>query len=367
VSGAEIGRPISFERGAPSPDLVQIDGLRAAADSALSGDFAAAVTYGTAVGYAPLREWAAARHGVPVEQVMITNGSMQAGSLLFDVLLEPGDDVVVEEPMYDRTLVALRMRGATTHAVPSDSDGIDTVELERRLRDGLTPKLVQVIPTFQNPSGFTLSLQRRERLVGLAAEFGFTLVEDDPYRLLRFAGEELPTLRSLDPGGRIVLADSFSKTICPGLRVGYLVGPTDLIGAVVKLATDTYISPSQVAEAIVYEFCASGAIEESIAGFRSGLKERAELLATGIVKAIPGARCNPPEGGYFLWVELPQEIEAGGFVERAREAGIRCTPGADFMLPGRPSNSVRLAYSGVTCAEIEEGLERIAGVVEGGS
>ncbi|MGD9735039.1 MAG: PLP-dependent aminotransferase family protein [Solirubrobacterales bacterium] len=360
MSPTAVERPISFERGAPSPDLVHVDGLRSAAEAALSGDFAAAVTYGTAAGYQPLREWAAAQHGVAVEQVMVTNGSMQAGSLLFDVLLEPGDDVVVEEPMYDRTLVALRMRGATVHAVPSDSDGIDVDELERRLREGLAPKLVQVIPTFQNPSGFTLSLERRERLVGLAAEFGFPLIEDDPYRLLRFAGEELPTLRSLEPDGRIVLADSFSKTVCPGLRVGYLVGPTDLIDRVVRLATDTYISPSQVAEAIVHEFCASGAIEDSIAAFRVGLKERAELLAAGIVDAIPGARCNLPQGGYFLWVELPEEIEAGGFVARARDAGIRCTPGADFMLPGRPSNSVRLAYSGVTTDEIEEGLERIA-------
>jgi hypothetical protein len=181
--------------------------------------------YGTAVGYVPLRRWIAERHGVPEDHVLVTNGSMQADAFLFDHLVGEGDAVVVEKPTYDRTLLGLRARGADVRMVSLEPDGIDVDELRALLQDGVRPVLAHVIPNFQNPAGYTLSLPKRRALLELAAEHGFVLFEDDPYIAIRFAGEPLPTMLELDEGrGNVVYASSFSKTVCPGIRVGYLVG-----------------------------------------------------------------------------------------------------------------------------------------------
>src|SRR6266498_2438220 len=172
---------ISFARGAPSLDIVDVAGLKAAAARAFDTDAAGITAYGTSVGYPPLRRWIAARHGVAVEQVLVTNGSMQADAFLFDHLVRPGDDVVVEKPTYDRTLLSLRQRGARVHQVTLGADGIDVDELRALLELGVRPKLAHIIPNFQNPAGVTLSVPKRQALLALTAEFGFTLFEDDPY------------------------------------------------------------------------------------------------------------------------------------------------------------------------------------------
>ena len=220
--------PISFARGAPSLDIVDVEGLRAAADRALSGDPAGAFSYGTAIGYPPLREWIAERHGVEPARVIVTNGSMQADAFLFEALVREGDSVVVESPTYDRTLLSLRSQGADVHAITLEEDGIDVAELATRLDGGLRPRLAHIIPNFQNPAGFTLARAKRDRLLELAGAHDFVVFEDDPYVALRFRGETLPTMLDLD-GDRVVYASSFSKTVCPGIRVGYLVGPEDLL------------------------------------------------------------------------------------------------------------------------------------------
>src|SRR4051794_17695760 len=255
---------ISFARGAPSLDIVDVDGLRDAAARAFANDPGGVTAYGTAIGYPKLRAWVAEQHGVDVENVVITNGSMQADAFLFEELVAPGDQVVVERPTYDRTLLSLRQRGADVRAVELEPDGIDVSGLGTLLSDGLRPKLTHVIPNFQNPAGYTLSRGKRETLLELARAHDFVIFEDDPYVELRFTGERLPTMLSMDGGEHVVYASSFSKTVCPGIRVGYLVGPTDLIARIAKRATNTYISPNMVAQAIVYEFCASGAIQRSV-------------------------------------------------------------------------------------------------------
>ncbi|HEY2006391.1 MAG TPA: PLP-dependent aminotransferase family protein, partial [Solirubrobacteraceae bacterium] len=247
---------ISFARGAPSLDIVDVDGLRAAADQAFTSDPAGLTAYGTSVGYLPLREWIAERHGVEPASVLVTNGSMQADAFLFDTLVASGDTVIVERPTYDRTLLSLRSRGADVRMVELEPDGIDVAAAERLLSAGAEVKLAHIIPNFQNPAGYTLSAQKRERLVQLAAQYDFTIFEDDPYVALRFSGEPLPTMRSLD-GERVVYASSFSKTVCPGIRVGYLVGSKDVIAQIAKIATGTYISPNMVSQAIVHQFCVS--------------------------------------------------------------------------------------------------------------
>jgi DNA-binding transcriptional MocR family regulator len=229
---------ISFARGAPSLDIIDVDGLRAAADQAFTADPGGMTAYGTAIGYVPLREWIAERHQVAPEQVLVTNGSMQADAFLFDALVAPDDTVIVERPTYDRTLLSLRNRGADVRMVELEHDGIDTAALERVLAAGARPKLAHIIPNFQNPAGYTLSAGKRQRLLELARAHEFTIFEDDPYVSLRFEGESLPTMLSMGEDV-VVYASSFSKTVCPGIRVGYLVGPADLIARIVKIATST--------------------------------------------------------------------------------------------------------------------------------
>jgi 2-aminoadipate transaminase len=353
------GPTISFARGAPSLDIVDVDGLRDAAVRAFESDPGGTTAYGTSIGYPRLRAWIADRHGVAPENVLVTNGSMQADAFLFTDIVRPGDDVVVERPTYDRTLLSLRERGATLHAVELQHDGINTGALARLLAGGrVKPKLAHIIPNFQNPAGYTLSLSKREELLELAARYGFLVFEDDPYVALRFRGESLPTMLSMDPE-RVVYASSFSKTVCPGVRVGYLVGPTGVIDAVAKLATNTYISPNMVAQSIVYEFCASGAIERSIETVRAALAERVATLAGALRRELPDAEFIEPDGGYFMWVTLPRGTDVSALFTAAAALGVSFVKGTDFLLEGG-ENTLRLAYSGVTPAQIDEGVTRLA-------
>lgn len=349
---------ISFARGAPSLDIVDIDGLRAAAELAFSSDPGGMAGYGTAVGYPPLREWIAERHGVSPAQVIVTNGSMQADAFLFDALVAPGDAVIVERPTYDRTLLSLRNRGADVRMVELEPDGIDVAALERVLATGIEPRLAHIIPNFQNPAGYTLSGPKRERLIELARGHEFTIFEDDPYVSLRFEGESLPTMLST-AGDVVVYASSFSKTVCPGIRVGYLVGPEDLIARIVKLATSTYISPSMVSQAIVNQFCRSGAVERSVQTVRDALRMRARTLCDALAERIPDAQFVAPEGGYFLWVDLPHGTDVDALFDAAAARGVQFVKGSDFLLEGGDS-SLRLAYSGVTPTEIEHGVGLLA-------
>ncbi len=353
------GPTISFARGAPSLDIVDVEGLRDAAVRAFESDPAGTTAYGTSIGYPRLRSWIADRHGVEPERVLVTNGSMQADAFLFEHLVRPGDDVIVERPSYDRTLLSLRQRGATLHAVELQADGIDTDALAHLLSgSNVSPKLAHIIPNFQNPAGYTLSLEKRRALLALAAEHDFLVFEDDPYVALRFSGETLPTMLSMDPQ-RVVYASSFSKTVCPGIRVGYLVGPPEVIAAIGQLATNTYISPNMVAQSIVYEFCASGAIDRSIETVKHALAERAQALADALRRDLPDAAYMVPQGGYFMWVTLPEGTDVHALFQAAADRGVSFVKGTDFLLEGG-ENTLRIAYSGVTPEQIDTGVRRLA-------
>ena len=355
-------KPISFARGAPSLDIVDVDGLKAAADAAFTADPGGLTAYGTSVGYLPLRQWIADKHGVAPENVIVTNGSMQADAFLFDALVAEGNTVVVELPTYDRTLLSLRNRGADVRMVELEPDGIDVAALERVLVAGARPKLAHIIPNFQNPAGYTLSLAKRERLLELAQEYGFVIFEDDPYVELRFTGERLPTMLSMD-ADNVVYASSFSKTVAPGIRVGYLVGPRQVIAKIEKLATGAYISPNMVAQGIVNQFARSGAIDRSIETVKNALRERVETLAAALQREMPAARFVKPEGGYFMWVELPRGTDVDALFDAAADRGVQFVKGSDFVLEGYDS-SLRLAYSGVTPSDIDEGISRLAQAYE---
>jgi DNA-binding transcriptional MocR family regulator len=355
---------ISFARGAPSLDIVDVEGLKAAAARAFETDPSGMTAYGTSVGYLPLRAWIAERHGVDPDRVIVTNGSLQADALLFEHLVRDGDDVVVEKPTYDRTLLRLRTMGARVHQVTLAADGLDVDELRKLLESGVRPTLAHVIPNYQNPAGVTLSEAKRHTLLGLAGEYGFTIFEDDPYAEIRFRGERLPSMLSLaESMDTVVHASSFTKTVCPGVRVGYLVGPPALIAAIAKRATNLYISPSMVAQGIVYQFCVSGDIERSIATVNAALSERARVLAAALREHIPGVRFTEPDGGYFLWIDLPDDVDVERVLPAAADRDVAIVMGSDFLLEGG-RHSLRLAYSAVPVDRIEEGVRRLAAAIE---
>ncbi|MEI7559426.1 MAG: PLP-dependent aminotransferase family protein [Actinomycetes bacterium] len=354
---------ISFARGAPSLDIVDVEGLKAAAVAAFEADPAGVTAYGTSVGYPPLRKWLADRYEVEPENVLITNGSMQAGAFLFDTLVGDGTAVVVERPTYDRTLLGLKARGAEIHTVDLDSEGIIVESLEELLKSGLRPALVHVIPNFHNPAGCTLPLDRRTRLVELAREYGFVLFEDDPYRDVRFEGEQLPSMLEIDRSmggdvGSVIHACSFTKTVCPGVRVGWLVGESKLIEPIRNLATGTYIAPGMVAQGLVHQFVLSGAFDRSIASVSKALGERATALGAALASALPTAESTLPRGGYCRWLGIPG---ANGveLAAAAAEQGVAIVPGSDFMAEGG-EEFVRLAYSAASVPEIEKGVRRLA-------
>jgi 2-aminoadipate transaminase len=355
---------ISFARGAPSPDITPPEALRECADRVLRKDPVGALSYGPGSGYPPLRNWIAELHGVEPERVMVTNGSLEAGMFVFDLLVEPGDAVIVESPSYDRTLLGLQDRYAALLAVPLESDGIDVGAVETVADAGVEPTFAHIIPNFHNPAGCTLSLAKRERLVALAAEHDFVLFEDDPYAEISFGGDRLPTMLSIDTDERIIYASSFSKTIAPGVRVGYLIGPAEEIAALSKRAVNTYISPNMLAQAIVGEFCISGAILDSIKTVNEALRERRDALVDALRRHIGDeAQFVVPEGGYFLWVELPEAVDTEQLLAAAGERGVTFVKGSDFMLEGG-RNALRLAFSAVTPEQIDEGIKRLAEALE---
>ena len=353
---------ISFARGAPSADILPAEAVREAAARALESDWQRALSYGTGRGHPGLAEWIAELHGVSPDCVMVTNGSMEAAALLFRNLVADGDRVVVERPSYDRTLLLLAQQGADLVGAPLEEDGVDPAAVEAACSAGV-PKLVHVIPHFHNPAGCTLAMPKRERLVALAAEHGFTLFEDDPYRLISFGGEPLKTMLEMDEADRVIHASSFSKTVSPGVRVGYLVGPEEQIATLAKRANEQYISPSMIAESIVWELCRSGALEQNIELVNAALRERRDVLVDSLREYLPEASFVVPEGGYFLWLDLEDDVDTPKLLGEAKEQGVSFVAGPDFMLEGGNS-SLRLSFAPVPAEQIPEGIERLARALE---
>ena len=358
---------ISFARGAPSADLLPVDAVRAAAAAALDGDSTRALSYGTGIGHPGLCEWIGERHGgVDPARVMVTNGSLEAGWMLFSHLLAPGEEVVVEQPSYDRTLLMLEKLGVDRIGIPLEADGIEVEGLEQALADGHRPKLVHIIPNFHNPAGCTLAEAKRRRLVELAAEHGFWIFEDDPYREVRFGGEPLPTMLELAEGtdAKVVHASSFSKTVSPGVRVGYLIGPEDEIGALARAANETYISPNMLAEAVVHELCRSGGLDANIDAVNVALATRRDAVVEQLGAQIPAAGFVVPGGGYFLWVDLAEGTDTRQALTAAKEEGVAFVAGPDFMLEGG-ERSLRLSFASVPPADVPEGIARLARALAG--
>jgi 2-aminoadipate transaminase len=350
--------PISFARGVPTPEALPVEELADCARAAVERDGPTVLNYGPVAGYEPLREWVAERHGVEPAQTLITNGSLQGLSLLAGLLTKPGDKILVEGPTYDRALHISARHQVEPVPLPMDDDGLDPDAIE------LPAAFLYTIPTFQNPTGRTLSFDRRQALAALAREGKVLIVEDDPYSLVRYEGERLPSIYELADGEGVVYSFSFSKIAAPGLRVGYLIGQAELIGRLEGLAVQTYLTPSLLAQATIYEFVSRGRLEPNIERVAGLLRERRDAMLGAFEQELPeGTTWSRPEGGYFAWVDFPEGTDAAALLDTATERGVTFVKGSDFYPREGGESSARLAFSFVSPGEIRAGVGLLAGAL----
>jgi DNA-binding transcriptional MocR family regulator len=344
---------ISFARGVPAPDCLPEEELADCARAVLDRDGKTILSYGSGAGYAPLRETIAGWHGVPPHRVILTNGALQ-GFVMLAQHFGRGQTVFVESPTYDRPLKIMRESQITAVPLAMDEHGLMPEAFDAALQTSPKPAFTYTIPTFQNPSGRTLPDDRRRRVVELAKAADTLILEDDPYGRIRFDGEAQPSMFELSDR-EMMYTSSFSKTIAPGLRVGWYVVPDALAAPLVDRANSTYITPVLLSQAVVYEFISRGNYEPNLTRVNGLLKERRDAMLAALEKHLSGARWSRPDGGYFIWLELPEGTDAKEVMERAD--GVTAVLGADF---GGPPNTVRLAYSYVSPDEIDEGVARLA-------
>lgn len=371
---------ISFAGGLPAPELFPITEVREAALRLLERSGSQALQYSTTEGYPPLREMIVrhmARYGIRVgiENVLITTGSQGALDLIGKVLINRGDRILTEAPTYLGAIQAFRMYGAEFVTVPGDADGLLTRRLEDVLRAG--PKFMYVLPNFQNPSGTTLMLERRVELVRMADRYGIPIVEDDPYGQLRFEGEHIKSLVVLDAEhlkcdrnghytGNVVYLSTFSKTLAPGLRLGWVVAAEEVIARMVQAKQGTDLHTSTFDQMLAYEVGQGGFLDRHVRRLREVYGRRRDLMLACLERAFPvatGVRWTRPQGGLFLWMILPEALDADLLLPEALEANVAFVPGAAFHPLGGGKNTMRLNFSNSTDAMIEEGIARLGRVV----
>jgi len=356
---------ISFARGNPSPDILPVEELADCAQAVLARDGRTILNYGPAFGYRPLREWIAAQHDVDPSRVLVSTGSLQGYNFAIRHLFGEGGRAIVEAPSYDRTIKALRYLHAEIVGVTLGEDGLDLGRLEQLTAERPAPGLFYTIPTFQNPTGRTLSLEQRHAVAELAQAGRILVYEDDPYRLVRYEGEPLPSIFELAGGRGVLFSSSFSKTGAPGLRVGYLIVPPAMIGAMEDIAAQTYIGPPLLTQAMLFEFIDRGLFEPNLAEVCEALRARRDAMLETLAAEMPdGARWSRPEGGYFLWLDLPPGVDCASVAARAKEAGVTVVKGTDFYAEAGGEESLRLAFSFVPVDEIREGIRRLGAVVK---
>lgn len=358
--------PISFARGAPAPECLDPALISVCASAALERDGKTILSYGKGGGYGPLRELLGERHGVAPDRVFLTTGGLQGFVFYAAVQLRrrPGR-VLVEAPTYDRPLKVLAREGAEVVTLPMDEEGLELDALEAELRRGGDISFLYTIPTFQNPSGRTIGTARRTRLAELAAAYDLAVLEDDPYGLVRYDGEPVPSVHSLEGGERVTFTSSFSKTVAPGLRIGYFVVPDEMKAAYDDRVVSTYISPSLLPQATVHELMRRGAFEPNLDRVRGLLKGRKDAMLAALDRELTGrATWSRPEGGYFLWVDFGDGVDAADLLGRATKAGVTFVQGSDFF-PGAAGgrSSARLAFSYETPERIGEGVALLASLL----
>lgn len=354
---------ISFAAGNPSPESFPTDAMQKASNAVFAVNASAALQYGTTEGYAPLREWVKQRlvnkfsSFKKIDEVIITTGGQQGIDLLARVMLDPGDTVICESPSFIGALNAFRVCGANTVGVELEQDGISVSGLERAIKENPNTKFIYLIPTFHNPSGITTSLEKRKAVYDIALKNGVIILEDNPYGELRFAGEDVPTVKSLDTEGIVVYTSSFSKILSSGMRVGYLCGPKQIIDrcVVVKQANDVHTN--LFFQMLVSKYLEDNDIDEHIKTIKELYKRKASLMINGLEQGLSKEiRFTRPEGGLFLWVTLP-EGDSSEIFKACIEKNIAVVDGKAFLPRPAPCSSVRLNYSMPSDEQIVKGIE----------
>ncbi len=369
---------ISFAGGLPAPDVFPLDRFQEACRRVLELNGHQALQYGATEGYEPLREMIArhiARYGIKAkaENVLITSGSQQALDLIGKLLINPGDRVLVEAPTYLGALQAFSVYGAEYVSVPSDDDGLRTDLLEEPLRSG--PKFMYVLPNFQNPGGTTLSEGRRHQLVLLADKYGVPIIEDDPYGQLRYEGEHLQPLVVIDREnlrrddgysiGNVIYLSTFSKTLAPGLRLGWIVAPPDVISKFVQLKQGADLHTSTFTQVIAYEVAKDGFLDEHVKLIRKVYRERRDVMLESLKRYFPPeVTWTHPKGGLFLWVTLPEGMNCKSLFQVALKENVAFVPGDCFYAGNgfgeEGCRHMRLNFSYGQPEQIREGIRRLA-------
>jgi len=352
---------INFTRGVPANESFPTAELIDAATAVFTSHANQMLQYGPSRGFEPLRQWLAEWQRVDVDRLITSNGSLQLIEFLCLDMVKPGDLVFTESPSYDRTIGLLRRHGARIVGIPMEPDGPNIEALERALKREV-PKFFYVIPDFQNPAGATCSGAKRRRLAELAAKYGVLLVEDAPYRLLRYRGTEEPTLYELAPD-RTLHMSSFTKLIAPGVRTGFMMGDPAVIGRLAKLAEDTYISPGYVAQAITYEWCRRGLLPPQIERLKTLYAPRLDACLAGLDKYMPDAKTTRPDGGFFISLTLPEGVSATSVRTQAAAMALNLADGLAFFPEGGGERFVRLPFCALTPVQIDEGVRRLAEAV----
>jgi 2-aminoadipate transaminase len=366
---------ISFAGGLPAPEMFPIEQVRAAADTVLTEVGAQALQYSTTEGYAPLRDLIVrqmARYGIKVgiDNVVITSGSQQALDLIGKLLINPGDRILTENPTYLGALQAFTAYQAQYVTVPIDDDGLQVTHLESALRSG--PKFMYILPNFQNPAGVTLSLTRRYDLIALAEDYGIPIVEDDPYGQLRYEGEHLKPLVVLDSEylgcegdggytGNVIYTSTFSKTLAPGLRLGWIVAPKDVVFKLVQMKQGTDLHTSTFDQMVAYQVARDGFLDRHIHAIRETYGHRRDVMLGAMAEFFPPeVRWTRPAGGLFLWATTPESIDTADLLKDAIAQKVAFVPGDSFHPNGGGHNTMRLNFSNAKDEMIVEGIRRLA-------
>jgi 2-aminoadipate transaminase len=369
---------ISFAGGLPAPEVFPVKEFQAACNAVLEKDGAQALQYSTTEGYLPLREMIArhnARYSVEVtaDNILITSGSQQALDFIGRLFINRGDYIVVESPTYLGALQAWNAYGAQYISIPMDEDGMIVGELESALRKG--PKFIYVLPNFQNPSGSTLSLERRKKLVELADKYGVPIVEDDPYGQLRYEGEHIPSVVYLDSqfrgpngghySGNVIYLSTFSKLLAPGLRLAWVIAPPEVIRKLVMAKQAADLHTSSFNQYVAHEVGKGGFLDEHVKVIRATYKQRRDVMLEMMEEMFPPeVSWTHPHGGMFLWGILPEGMDAANALKIAIERKVAFVPGASFHANGGGANTMRINFSYSRPDTIREGITRMGSVLK---
>jgi 2-aminoadipate transaminase len=368
---------ISFAGGMPAPEVFPYDKFRESCDTVLRENGAACLQYGSTDGYLPLRDLIArhsTRYGIQVEaeNILPTSGSQQALDLLGRIFINHGDTILVESPTYLGALQAWKAYGAQFTSVPVDENGMRTDLVAEKLRAGV--KFIYVLPNFQNPTGITLSYERRLQLIEIADRFGVPIIEDDPYGQLRYEGEHLPAVVVLDSqarsqganySGNVIYLSTFSKTLAPGIRLAWVIAPVEVIQKMVLAKQGADLHTSTFNQITAFEVANGGFLDEHVKLIRDVYRQRRDTMLDALEEHMPEeVNWTHPEGGLFLWATLPETIKTRDFFHKALDKNVAFVPGESFFAEGGGENTMRLNFSNAKPDMINEGIGRLSIVIK---